>query len=131
MGTLGVLRAEVLEQDDPELYREGTWLLSLEVTEAVQVDWDFVQNVWPEVWDPKEETWYALENQDQFRLAMGYPTVTLQPGLNPFRVVSLGWYKAEFRPGEQYRFVLLADVRTESGERLEYYTCPFTVNENS
>ena len=38
-GTLGVLRAEVLEQSDPELYREGTWLLSLEVTrEGVELE---------------------------------------------------------------------------------------------
>ena len=130
-GTLGVLRAEVLEQEDPDLCREGTWLLSLEVTEEVQVDGDFVLNVWPEAWDPEEGQWYALAEQSQSRLAFGYPTVVLEPGLNPFRVVSLGWYKAEFRPGEQYRFVLLADIRAGSGEELGYYTCPFTVKENA
>ncbi len=128
-GSLGVLRAELLEQTDPDLYREGTWLLSLEVTEEVQVDGDFGLSIWPEVWDPEEEKWYALWDLNQF--SIGYPTVTLQPGLNSLRVVSLGWYKAEFRPGEQYRFVFQADVRAGSGERLEYYTCPFTVNEGA
>jgi hypothetical protein len=129
--TFGVLRAEVLEQTDPELCREGTWLLSLEVAEEVQVDGDFVLNVWPEIWDPEEEQWYALAEQSQHRLDIAYRTLTLEPGLNPFRVVSLGWYRAEFRPGEQYRFVLLADVRSGSGEKLGYYTCPFTVNEEA
>ena len=130
-GTLGVLRAELIEQEDPDLCREGTWLLSLEVAEEVQVDGDFVLNVWPEIWDPEDEQWYALAEQSQHRLAMAYRTLTLEPGLNPFRVVSLGWYRAEFRPGEQYRFVLLADVRSGSGEKLGYYTCPFTVNEGA
>jgi hypothetical protein len=131
MGSLGVLRAELLEQDDPDLYREGTWLLSLELEEAVQVDGDFVQNVWPEVWDPEEERWYALEEHNWFSLGMSYPVVTLEPGLNPLRVVSLGWVKAEFRPGEQYRFVLLADAQAGSGVQLEYYTCPFAVSEGA
>ena len=131
LGILGVLRAEVLEQTDPELCREGTWLLSLEVTEEVQVDGDFVQNVWPEVWDEETGKWYALADHSWFSLLMQYPAMTLEPGLNPLRVVSLGWYKAEFRPGEQYRFVLLADGQPGSEVKLEYYVCPFTVNENA
>ena len=130
-GILGVLRAEVLEQEDPELCREGTWLISLEVTEEVQVDGDFVQNVWPEVWDEETGKWYALADHSWFSLLMQYPAMTLEPGLNPLRVVSLGWYKAEFRPGEQYRFVLLADGQLGSEVKLEYYVCPFTVNENA
>lgn len=131
MGTLGVLRAEVLEQTDPALCREGTWLLSLEVKEEVQVDEDFVQNVWPEVWDAEAGTWYALADHSWFSLLMQYPTVTLEPGAVPLRVVSLGWYKAEFLPGEQYRFVLMADGQPGSEVKLEYYTCPFTVNEGA
>ncbi|MBR3059716.1 MAG: hypothetical protein IKG89_03805 [Oscillospiraceae bacterium] len=131
MGTLGVLQAEVLEQTDPALCREGTWLLSLEVKEEVQVDEDFVQNVWPEVWDAEAGTWYALADHSWFSLLMQYPTVTLEPGAVPLRVVSLGWYKAEFLPGEQYRFVLMADGQPGSEVKLEYYTCPFTVNEGA
>ena len=105
--------------------------MSLEVKEEVQVDEDFVQNVWPEVWDAEAGTWYALADHSWFSLLMQYPTVTLEPGLNPFRVVSLGWYRAEFRPGEQYRFVLMADGQPGSEVKLEYYTCPFTVNEGA
>ena len=131
MGTLGVLKAEVVEQTDPALCREGTWLLSLEVTEEVQVDEDFVQNVWPEVWDAEAGKWYALADHSWFSLLMQYPTVTLEPGTVPLRVVSLGWYKAEFLPGEQYRFVLMADGQPGSEVKLEYYTCPFTVSDNA
>ena len=130
-GSLGTLRAELLIQEDPELYREGTWLLSLEVEEEVQVDRDFLLNIWPEIWDPEAGQWYALGEQNWFRLAAGYASVTLEPGLNPLRVVSLGQFHAEFRPGEQYRFVLLADALAGSGDQLEYYTCPFTVSEGA
>ena len=55
----------------------------------------------------------------------------MEPGVHPIAVVSLGFFRYEFRPGERYRFVLAGDVQAGNSEKLEYYTCPFTVKENA
>ena len=131
-GTLGALRAEVLEQTDPELYREGTWLLSLEVTrEGVELEPNWLRGIFPEVWDEEAGKWYALDwdyGNGGLQYEIAFP---MEPGVHPIAVVSLGFFRYEFRPGEQYRFVLSGDVQTGNGEKLEYYTCPFTVSEGA
>ena len=130
LGTLGILTAEPVEQTDPELYREGTWLLTLEVTagETVWRSPAWVKNVFPEVWDREEERWVALPIPNMFYSAVGYNPVAMEPGMKLSVQVSLGMFHAEFSPEEEYRFVLESDAGPGTGPmQTEYYTCPFAV----
>ena len=130
LGTLGVLTAEPVLQTDPELYREGTWLLTLEVTaeEAVWRSSGWCTNLFPEVWDRETEQWLAIPIPDLGYSAMGHAAVAMEPGMKLQVLVSLGVFHTEFSPEEEYRFVLESDAGPGTGAmQLEYYVCPFAV----
>ena len=132
MGTLGTLRAELVPQTDPELCREGTWLLTLEVT-AEETVWrspGWVQKFFVEVWDREAEEWATLSILNWFYLAVGHSPVPMEPGMELWALVSLGWFHTEFSPEEEYRFVLESDAGPGNDRWVfEYYTCPFSITE--
>lgn len=126
-GTGGTLRAELIPQTDPELYREGAWLLTPELREGTQTDFYWCRNLWVERRDLDTGQWYALGYSGGYLLYETERTVYLEAGDHPLTVLSLGEFDAEFPPGEEYRFVLAFDTRPGTGDTLEYYICPFVV----
>ena len=131
LGSRGELRAELVPQTDPRLYRESTWLLRF------RWDGDGPQQLelacYPERRSAGSGLWYALPYHHRTFSgeygpagSSGYlPTLT--PGENTM-VISLGDIFTEFEPGTEYRFVLAVPAPS-GGYGYEYYVCPFAVTE--
>ena len=124
-GTLGILTAELVPQRDPELYREGTWLLTFTLTRDALLKPDCIQGVFPEVRDREEEQWRGL-GASISSLEVYYPPEPVEKGTAIRVNVCLGTFHAEFAPEEEYRFVLAMDVGDREHE-LRYFTAPFAV----
>ena len=57
-----------------------------------------------------------------------YAPVFLERGTELNCIVSLGLFRAEFSPGEEYRFAA-AVIEGDRETQIKYYTCPFAVTE--
>lgn len=125
LGSRGELRAELIPQTDPRLYRESLWALTFRLDgEETQRFSD--QRLFPEY--RSEDGWRVLPGHNRTALAdwlvSEMPHLVLKPGDNLFEC-NLGEFSAEFDPGKEYRFVL--SFSSLEGGGVEYYTCPFSI----
>ena len=125
VGSRGELRAELIPQTDPRLYRESLWALTFRF-DGEETQRFSGQRLFPEY--RSGDTWRVLPGHYRTALAdwvvSEMPYLVLKPGDNLFEC-SLGEFSAEFAPGKEYRFVL--SFSSLEGGGVEYYTCPFSI----
>ena len=130
----GVLTARIIEQEDPALEPQGTWLLSLTWNgeEPLELEPDAFLTVFVEEYDPEGDEWRRLPHNWGQIGPQWMTFVPLEPGktVNVYNV-SLGWYMAELSRDKQYRFALLTDTQAGVGETLEYFLCPFRLGQGT
>lgn len=134
-GSRGLLEAILLEQPDPELYREGFWLLRFTWQGGDTADWDrgvpWYGPASLEVYDEEAALWRRLISDEAPGFAWGWAAVSpLEPGETVLeRFLCLGACGEEFSPEKAYRLVLPVYVQPGRDRTAEYYTCPLPITE--
>lgn len=130
--TDGVLSARVIEQEDPALEPAGTWLLSLTWNgkEPLELEPNAFRTVFVEEYDPEAEEWRRLPHDWGHIGPQWMEFIPLEPGkaVNVY-IVNLGLYRRDLSRDKQYRFALLTDTQAGNGETLEYFLCPFRLEQ--
>ena len=130
--TDGVLTARVIEQEDPALEPAGTWLLSLTWNgeEPLELEPNAFYTVFVEEYDPEAEEWRRLSHDWGHIGPQWMEFIPLEPGktVNVY-TVNLGLYRGDLSRDKQYRFALLTDTQAGPGETLEYFLCPFRLEQ--